>query len=1015
MITFQEILNRLSQFWEKQGCIIHQGYDLEVGAGTFNPATFLRSLGPEPYKAAYIEPCRRPTDGRYGQNPNRVQHYFQFQVMLKPSPENIQELYLQSLEAIGFDLKEHDIRFVHDDWEQPTIGAWGLGWEVWMDGMEITQFTYFQSLGGVDLKPVTGEITYGTERLALYLQKANSIFDIQWNDHLTYGDIYHQNEVDFSSYNFEHASTEMWFTHFDDYEKEAKKLIALNLPVPAYDFVMKASHAFNLLNARGVISVTERAGYIARIRELSKGVAESYLKFRETLGHPLEKKLNKTKQEENLLKVSPISEKLLDVDTKKREDFILEIGTEELPASFVSIGCENLKKEISGLLKDENISYKQLKVYGTPRRLAIYIEDLAYGKESKEEERRGPALQQCFTETGVLSPAGAGFFRSIKQNPMTLEEVRNGASKALFIQNIKGVDYLFAKIEQPSLSTAKLLQEKLPKLIEHLDFPKKMRWGNSQISFARPIHSIVALFGDEIIPFQVGNILSNNTSFGHRQLQPFSFTLTHAKDYLSTLKEYFVMVDMEERKKEIIHQLDALETSLKAKIICREKVIPQVLNLVEWPELTVASFDESFLTVPKEVLISEMVEHQKYFPIEDHEGKLINQFVITANTHPTDQIREGNQKVLSARLTDGVFLYNQGLKEPLEKYNEKLKTVLFQKLLGTVYDKVLRIQKHAKLLQKKLHLSDETKVSRAAILSKADLATEMVFEFPDLQGTIGKYYALASNEEKEVAEAIEEQWMPKGEHGKLPKTETGIILSLADKIDNLIGCYIADLKPTSSSDPYSLRRQTLGIIKILIENKFYLPVMPIFEACFNHFPENLQTHKKDLLKEIEAYLLNRIKTVFQDEGFTKDEIEASIGNGFEDIYDAYLKVLALKEFRSSGDHFQKLFEVYKRAKGQLMNQEKISFKNSLLKENAEIHLDQTLSTMENAYHEALEKHDYKKAYELIAKLQQPLATLFEQVKILADDKALSDNRIALLQRVFGLFEKLLDFSKIQSN
>ncbi len=1010
MITFQEILKRLSTFWEKQGCVIHQGYDLEVGAGTFNPATFLRCLGKEPYKAAYIEPCRRPTDGRYGQNPNRVQHYFQFQVMLKPSPENIQELYLQSLEAIGFNLNDHDIRFVHDDWEQPTIGASGLGWEVWMDGMEISQFTYFQIVGGVELKPITGEITYGTERLALYLQKAKSIFDIQWNESLTYGDIYHQNEIDWSHYNFENASTEMWFRHFDDYEKEAQKLIALNLAVPAYDFVMKASHAFNILGARGVISVTERARYIARIRDLASAVARSYLACRENLGHPLHHKFKSSEEKtENFLLEIP--QDLLNQNPETEEDFLLEIGSEELPATFVPIGANNLKKDIANLLQEASISYQNIKTFGTPRRLTALIEGLKVGKPSVMEDRRGPALTQCFNEEGNLTPAGMGFFRSIQAKPQNLNELKN--SDLFTIKNVKGTDYLFASLKIPAVSTAKLLQEKLPKLIENLEFPKKMRWGNSDISYARPLKAIVALFGEHIISFKVGNIISNNTSFGHRQLQPFNFTLNSPKEYLPTLREYFVMADMEERKQEINKQLDALEKKLNAKIISRDKVIPQVLNLVEWPELTPATFDPEFLKVPKEVLISEMVEHQKYFPVEDLNGNLINTFIITANTHPTDQIREGNQKVLSARLTDGVFLYSQGLKNPLESYNEKLKSVMFQKSLGSVYDKVLRIQKHAETIQKLLNISSLEKVSRASLLSKADLATEMVFEFPDLQGTIGKYYALASNEDKEVAEAIEEQWMPKGENAKLPKTATGIILSLSDKIDNIIGCYIADLKPTSSSDPYALRRQTLGIVKMLIEGKYSLPLMPLFKACFDHFPQALRADQETLLKEIEMFLTNRIKTVFIEIGFAKDEIEAVFATPFSNVYDAYCKVLALKDFRKSGDHFGKLFEVYKRAKGQLQNQKQMAFNKDLLKEPAEKDLSEVLSAIEPEFDKALQNQDYKKAYDLIAGLQLPLATLFEQVKILADDKALSDNRIAMLQRVFHLFDKLLDFSKIQ--
>ena len=284
---FQDVILKLQQFWAERGCIIYQPYDIEVGAGTFNPATFLRCLGPEPWNVAYVEPSRRPTDGRYGENPNRLQHYYQFQVILKPSPDNIQEIYLDSLKYLGINPLEHDIRFVEDDWESPTLGAWGLGWEVWLDGMEITQFTYFQQAGGIDLDPISGEITYGLERIAMYLQKVDSVFDLKWNEHVTYGDVYHRNEVEFSKYNFELADTDMLFTLFNMYEKECKRLAEEDLPLPAYDYCLKCSHTFNLLDARNAISVTERTGYIARVRNLAKLCAEKYLKSREELGFPL--------------------------------------------------------------------------------------------------------------------------------------------------------------------------------------------------------------------------------------------------------------------------------------------------------------------------------------------------------------------------------------------------------------------------------------------------------------------------------------------------------------------------------------------------------------------------------------------------------------------------------------------------------------------------------------------------------------------------------------------------------
>jgi glycyl-tRNA synthetase alpha chain len=287
MLSFQQLILRLNDFWDRQGCVLLQPYDMEMGAGTFHTATFLRAIGPEPWNAAYVQPSRRPKDGRYGENPNRLQHYYQYQVALKPSPADIQERYLQSLVALGVNPQEHDIRFVEDDWESPTLGAWGLGWEVWLDGMEITQFTYFQEVGSLACKPVLGEITYGLERLAMYLQGKESVYDLVWVDGVKYGDVYHQNEVEQSRYNFELANTEMLFRHFGEFEAEAKRLIEAQCVLPAYEMVLRCSHSFNLLDARGAISVTERAAYIARVRALARAIAQSYYESRERLGFPL--------------------------------------------------------------------------------------------------------------------------------------------------------------------------------------------------------------------------------------------------------------------------------------------------------------------------------------------------------------------------------------------------------------------------------------------------------------------------------------------------------------------------------------------------------------------------------------------------------------------------------------------------------------------------------------------------------------------------------------------------------
>ena len=1004
MITFQEMIQRVSTFWQERGCVLHQPHDVEVGAGTFNPATFLRSLGPEPYSAAYVEPCRRPTDGRYGTNPNRLQHYFQYQVILKPSPINIQDLYLESLEAMGFDLSKHDVRFVHDDWEAPTLGAWGLGWEVWMDGMEITQFTYFQALGGITLKPVTGEVTYGLERLAMYLQGVDNVYDLQWNDSMTYGDIYHQNEVEWSHYNFEHADTAMWFQHFDHYEAEAKRLMGQSLPLPAYDFVMKASHAFNMLDARGVISVTERTSYIHRIRDLSQMIAASYLESREKKGFPLLKEKAATPP----LQLAPMPT----FEGVETADFLLEVGSEELPATFVPLGSERLQRAIEKLLSDADIPHGEVKAYGTPRRLAVSVKAMATAKPAVKTERRGPAVASAFDAEGNATRAAEGFFRSLQIAPPTKQQIVDGVIESIEIRELKGKEYLFASITSEARDTAEILAEALPALIIGLDFPKSMRWADYDVTYARPLRWIVCLLGEKVIPFAITDITSGRTSRKHRQRCAGTVDIPSADKYLETLRTAYVMPDIEERYQAISTALDAIEQDEDVRVIERHRVIPQVLHLVEWPDVTAATFDEAFLEVPKEVLISEMVEHQKYFPVAQADGSLVNKFVITADTTPTDHIRHGNTKVLSARLSDGAFLYQQDLKVSLEERNEKLKAITFQKELGSVWDKVQRLVAHVETIERHIPGTDHAKLVRAALLSKSDLASDMVFEFPDLQGVIGHQYADAQGEDKEVAQAIEEQWMPHGETAPLPETLTGTILSLADKIDNLIGCFAVGLKPTSSSDPFALRRQLLGIIKMLISGKHHLPFMAVFRQCFHAFPEAQNSNSADVLKEIEAFTINRIKTVFQSYDLKKDEIEASLASGFTDIYDTFCKVKALHQFRKENASFPLLLEVYKRAKGQINGYDSLTFTDALLTVDAEKSLDHLLNEVEGNVEHAITCKDYDQAYAHIAKIQEPLALLFDKVKILDDDPKVRDNRIALLQRVFALFDRLLDFGKI---
>jgi glycyl-tRNA synthetase len=1009
MYTFQEIVAKLNEFWAKQGCIIGSSYDLEKGAGTFNPATFLRCLGPEPYRTAYIEACRRPKDGRYGTNPNRLQHYFQYQVILKPSPYNIQELYLQSLEAIGLPLNRHDIRFVHDDWESPTLGAWGLGWEVWIDGQECTQFTYFQSVAGIPLKPISGEITYGIERIAMYLQNVDSIFDIQWSDNLTYADLYMRNEIECSTYNFELLDAKMWFKHFEDFEKEAKRLVALKLPIPAHDFVIKASHAFNMLDARGVISVSERASYIANIRDIAKAVAECYLESRKEQGYPL---LHKFPQDIHVPVAIPEPHKKIP-KLEKPTDFLLEIGVEELPATFVQVGCDGLERQIKKLLDEKGLAYSSLKLMGTPRRLTILVSDLQPGKAADVTERKGPSLEHAFADDGTLKPAGVGFFKSLNKEPCTLQDIKGNKESDLFIREIKGVSYLFALQKIAEINTIEFLQKVLPDAILSIDFPKKMRWADLDITFARPIRWIAALYGDITLHFSVGPISSSNISFGHRQLDPAPIIIGSADSYVAQLKSHHVLVDIQERKQEIEQALQKIEKDEKVVILAKDRVIPQVLHLIEWPFLTITEFNKEFLKAPKEVLISEMVEHQKYFPVAQEDGSLKNLFVITANTKPTDSIRHGNRKVISARLSDGVFLYEQDLKTPLEKFNEKLKGMVFQKGLGTMYDKVLRLEKHVQVVAKSFEKVDLKALEDAAKLSKADLATEMVGEFPELQGEMGRIYAEKQGKSKSIALAIAEQWMPRGEGAPLPETVLGKILSLSDKIDNLLGFFALELKPTSSSDPYALRRQGLGIIRIAIQNKINLPIKATFAACLQFLPTEFHKKKDTLVDEIHTFLVGRAKTVLQELGFPKGEIEACLATGSDDFYDVFERLSALNKFRKEHGSFHQLIEVHKRCQGQINGLKRFTFSEKFIVENEERKLFTALQERLSPFGAAVKNKHYLQALALLAELQPNLADLFEKVKILADDEQLKTNRLALLQDVAELFSQVADFQKIQ--
>jgi glycyl-tRNA synthetase len=1001
-MNFQEMIQALLNFWSRQGCIIHQGYDLECGAGTLNPATFLRCLGPEPYQTVYVEPSRRPGDGRYGENPNRVQFYHQMQVIIKPSPFNLQQLYLDSLKEIGIDLSKHDIRFVHDDWENPTIGAWGLGWEVWADGMEVTQFTYFQAVGGLPVDMVTGEITYGLERLAMYVQGVDSIFDLKWNEHLTYGDIYKRNEKEWSEYNFEASNGEMWHRHFDDFEKEALALCERKLSIPAYDFVMKASHAFNMLDARGLLSVNERAHYISRVRALAKNAATAYVEMREEQNFPLLK--------QKVIHTFPSAEKTSPKgDPLEKDTFLLEIGVEELPATFVSIGMCHLKRAVVKLLEENRLSHGKIDVYGTPRRLAILIQELAAGTDPKQVERRGPSKKAAFDATGAPTKAGMGFFNSLGLDAPSLDAIESGKHPELQLREVKGEYYLFADMQVSGICTRTLLAENLERLIATLDFPKKMRWNTLSLEFPRPLKWLVALYGNEVIPFALSLYVSGRTTYGHWNLAPEGFELPHADHYLERLRLAHVMVDPKEREKAILDWMKEQGVRHAEE----NRVLPQVVHLVEWPFPLIGEFDTRYLEAPKEVLMSEMVEHQKYFPCLNMQGELESRFVIVSNNTPTPLIKQGHEKALSPRLADGMFLFQDDLETPFPEFEKKLERVIYHAKLGTMAQKTTRLEKLALHLQKTLGLSTENQVKRAAHLCKADLVTELVGEFPELQGTIGRIYAQKHKEDAEVAAAIEEHWMPKGEKAPLPNTPTGVVVALADKIDTLLSHFAIGLKPTSSSDPYALRRQALGLLKIVIEHKLSLPLQEVFQVSLKSIAEDLGAHPdKKVLEEVFAFIVQRARILLEDYGYTKESIESVLSTQFDDAYELKLKLEALKSLSAP----EEILEVYNRMRKLLSSQKELpdqtGLNPSLLEEPQEKELFTLFDQQKDIVREALKAREFKDYFEGLRRFASPTHAFFDHVKVMADQENVKANRLALVQQVKDLFDPFCDFSRL---
>ena len=993
-MTFQEIILNLQKFWSDYGCTITQPYDIEVGAGTFNPSTFLRCLGPEPWNAAYIEPSRRPTDGRYGDNPYRLGAYYQYQVILKPSPTDVLPLYLESLKNLGVDPRTNDFRFVEDDWESPTLGASGLGWEVWWNGAEITQFTYFQQMGSCDLNPICAELTYGLERIALYLQNVNSVYDIRWNEHLNYGDIHHQSEVEFSKYSFEVANTEMLLNLFNIYEKEVFDCLDQGLVLPATDYVLKSSHAFNLLDARGVISVTERGGYIERVRRMAQRNAQAYLDQRDDLGYPLGMMAAEKKQQPKGNRSQLITES----DTA---DLLFEIGTEEIPASYISPALDQLQNMAKETLMEQNLSFGELKVMGTPRRLALSVSNLETLQPDQSVEVTGPPKKAAYDAEGNPTKAAAGFAKSQGVNTDDLRIVETPRGEYVAVTKL-----------QKGRSASNILEDLLPNWINSLDFPKTMRWDN--LRFARPIRWIVAILEDQEIPFQLDTLTAGRITYGHRSLNPEPIKLDSASvdNYIAKLEMANVIVNHDLRRTEIQKQITEILNSEDCETAIDQDLLDQVNFLVENPQAIVGSFSESHLDLPAEVLITSMKKHQRYFPMIKSDKQLVAKFISISNGTDgnIDTVRHGNERVLRARLADATFFYQEDRRTTLADRNRKLQSVIFQVKLGSLYDKVKRLESLSSFIAQQMQVDNTTKdyAVKAAYLCKSDLTTQMVAEFPTLQGVMGRYYALEADAPPRVAIAIEDHYRPVAADSDLPTSLEGSILSIADKIDTIVGYFGINEKPTGSQDPYSLRRQAIGILRVLQKLDLSVSFSALVEKTIELYKVNLSENTK---VEVLDFVRGRLKVLLQTKGYVPDEIEVVLATGEIDVSDIEKRIQAVSNFRSSAN-FSQVYPAFNRVLRILPDSLPKEIDPDLFEDDAEQKLSSLIIGMDADLNKLIKSQNYDKLLIKLSALQPAIDQFFDQVLVMAEDLDVRQNRFTLLNAIGQRIYAIGDLTKL---
>jgi glycyl-tRNA synthetase len=1002
-LDFQSIIMTLQEFWARKGCLIWQPYYTQVGAGTLNPATSLRVLGPEPWNVAYVEPSIRPDDGRYGENPNRMQMHYQFQVILKPDPGNPQDLYLESLQALGIDPRQHDIRFVEDNWESPALGAWGLGWEVWLDGQEITQFTYFQQSGGQLLDPVSVELTYGLERIAIALQRVSSFRDIRWSAQRSDGDVNLQAEQEHSRYYFEVADVGRLRDMYNLFEAEAEACLERKLVLPAHDYVLKCSHTFNVLDTRGAIGVTERQAYFGRMRDLSRRVAEAYVEQRQLLEFPWIEENRELSVESSKAPREQVSDPSL--LPALHSPFLLEIGTEELPAADLDAAVEQLRARVPAFLADLRLSHGAVQVSGTPRRLVLSVEDLAPRQPDLEQAVKGPPAARAFTPDGSPTPAAEGFARN-KGIPVGELQVRE----------IDGGSYVVALVRQAGRPTPVVLAEALPGLLASLRFDKSMRWNSSNVAFSRPIRWLLALYGEQTVPFSYAGLIAGRTTRGLRFSNRQDLPVSNPADYFSLMQEQGIILNSDLRRSRIQAQIDRLAVQVGGQVAADAGLLAEVTNLVEAPTALRGDFDPAHLELPDEVLVSVMKKHQRYFPIEKN-GRLLPCFITVANKPPrpgrecdgAETIIDGNQHVIRARFADAAFFVRDDLKRPLQDYLPRLGTLIFQTKLGSMLDKTRRIEKLVDALIPLLGLdSAETgSARRAARLCKADLVTHMVIEMTSLQGQIGRQYALRSGESPAVGDAIFEHYLPRFAGDATPSSRAGLVIGLADRLDSLSGLFAAGLAPTGNKDPFAQRRLALGLVQNLVAWDLDLDLKHVLQAASSHQP--IPVSEESLVACLE-FITERLRNVLLEAGWRYDVVDAVLSAQGANPAGAARAVQSLSAWVARPD-WHEILPAYARCVRITRSFDQVfPIDPQRFVEPAEKDLYAALLTAEASPRAGGAVDDFLGAF---LPMIPAVNRFFDGVLVMAEDLRLQRNRLGLLQRIASLAEGVADLSRLE--